>query len=186
MSTQPTLSTPNGYTEINAMFGNPAKADGTLNTNWEIQNIISVLPPGWRIYFQQSDTQLPELKQGIRMHKLLKENFLAVMEEIRQYAIGVIGGTPDNATIQNWLHTERLDRTGGGYEFRPNTSNPNALSMHAYGIAIDWDPLNNPRGKPMKNTLPDWWYNIWAAKGWIDGRHFTTPDPMHVQFAKGA
>ncbi|PTX98890.1 hypothetical protein DB346_19600 [Verrucomicrobia bacterium LW23] len=58
------------------------------------------------------------------------------------------------------------------------------LSMHSFGIAIDWDANNNPQGNP-NSTLPDFWYEIWAKHGWIDGRHFRTPDPMHVQFAKG-
>src|SRR5205085_2267821 len=61
-----------------------------------------------------------------------------------------------------------------------------SLSLHAYGIAIDWDPDHNPRGKPLTKTLPDWWFDIWKNHGWSDGRHFPTPDPMHVQFATGA
>lgn len=76
--------------------------------------------------------------------------------------------------------------TGGGYNFRASTGDANNLSLHSYGIAIDWNPLNNPHKKPLAETLPNWWYQIWAQNGWTDGRHFLTPDPMHVQFATGA
>ncbi len=185
-SNNQTMDTPNGYTQINDLFGNPAKADGTLNPTWESKNIISVLPGGWKIYYQDTATNLPELKKGIRIHSKLKDNFLSAMDKIRDYAIAQIGGSPSDKQIQDWLHLHRLDRTGGGYAFRPNTSDATKLSMHSYGIAIDWDPIQNPRGKPMKYTLPDWWYDIWAMHGWSDGRHFKTPDPMHVQFATGA
>lgn len=80
---------------------------------------------------------------------------------------------------------ERGSTRGGAFNFRKITGG-SRLSLHAYGIAIDWDPEHNPRQKPLKRTLPDWWYEIWGAHGWSDGRRFPTPDPMHVQFATGA
>ncbi len=95
----------------------------------------------------------------------------------------------DNTTAEyddltrEWLHEQRLDIHGGGFNFRPITGG-RRLSLHAYGIAIDWDPVHNPRGG--KDELPEWWYEIWHRHGWTDGRHFKTPDPMHVQFATGA
>ena len=39
------IITPNGYDEINALFGNPSNADGTLNKAWEAANITVVTPP---------------------------------------------------------------------------------------------------------------------------------------------
>ena len=96
-----------------------------------------------------------------------------------------IGGSPSQDAIRDWLHKRRLDLHGGGFNFRKITAG-SSLSLHAYGIAIDWDPDHNPRGKPLTKTLPDWWFDIWKNHGWSDGRHFPTPDPMHVQFATGA
>lgn len=60
------------------------------------------------------------------------------------------------------------------------------VSLHSFGIALDWDPLHNPQKKPLTCTLPNWLYDIWTANGWRDGRQFSSPDPMHLQYATGA
>ena len=82
------------------------------------------------------------------------------------------------------LHDLRLDQHSGGFNYRV-IHGTGRLSLHSYGIAIDWDADNNPQGHST-HTLPGWWYEIWKTHGWIDGRHFSNPDPMHVQFATGA
>lgn len=178
------MTTPNGRAEIEAMFGNPAKADGRLNEAWEGTNIRRVPPPdGWQLYYQDEGRVVPV--SAIRIHRLLRDSFVAVLDEIWEHARQEIGAgaTPDQ--IRAWLHRRRLDLHGGGFNFRPITGGSN-LSLHAYGIAIDWDPVHNPRQRPLTKTLPDWWYDVWHRHGWSDGRNFQTPDPMHVQFATGA
>ena len=48
------MNTPNGYEEIEALFGKPANGDGTLNEAWEGENIRKVPPPdGWLLYYQE-------------------------------------------------------------------------------------------------------------------------------------
>jgi hypothetical protein len=178
------LKTPNGRAEIAAMFGNPANVNGTLNQAWEHANIVLVAPPNWKLYYQNSATSIMPTS-GIRMHRLLTEPFNAAMSDIWDYAKQQLGAAATDDAVRDWLHKNRFDQTGGGFNFRPITAGT-SLSLHAYGIAIDWDPVHNPRQKPLKNTLPDWWYAIWVKHGWSDGRHFPTPDPMHVQFATGA
>jgi hypothetical protein len=166
------------------MFGNPARADGTLNAAWEGSNIRKVPPPDrWQLFYQ--DDQGPVPVSGIRMHKLLADTFVATLDEIWAFAERQIGGAPSTATVRAWLHDRRLDLHGGGFNFRP-IRGARALSLHSYGIAIDWDPDHNPRKKPLTRTIPDWWFDIWRIHGWQDGRAFPTPDPMHVQFATGA
>ena len=178
------MTTPNGRPEIEAMFGNPANSDGTLNEAWEATNIRKVAPPdNWQLFYQ-SDTGLVPVS-GIRMHRLLEDSFIAVLDDIWQSAVEQIGGSPTDDTVRAWLHHRRIDQHGGGFNFRKITGG-SSLSLHSYGIAIDWDPEHNPRQKPLKRTLPDWWYDLWKARGWADGRRFPTPDPMHVQFATGA
>lgn len=181
----PTITTPNGRDEIEAMFGNPANNDGTLNEAWEGSNIRKVPPPdGWQLFYQDDKLGIVPVS-GIRMHKLLADVFTAGLDEVWQYAVRQIGGAPSTATVRAWLHDRRLDQHGGGFNYRPITGGTK-LSLHSYGIAIDWDPDHNPRQKPLTRTLPDWWYDIWTNHGWHDGRKFPTPDPMHVQFATGA
>jgi hypothetical protein len=179
------MKTPNGRKEIEEMFGNPANDDGTLNEAWEGANIRKVAPPdGWQLYYQDDDVGLVPVS-GIRMHSLLEDVFHLVLDDIWDYAKQQIGGSPSGDEIRDWLHRRRLDQHGGGFNFRKITAG-SKLSLHAYGIAIDWDPDHNPRKKSLTKTLPDWWFDIWSTRGWSDGRHFPTPDPMHVQFATGA
>jgi hypothetical protein len=179
------MKTPNGRKEIEEMFGNPANDDGTLNEAWEGENIRKIAPPdGWQLYYQDDDKGLVPVS-GIRMHKLLEDVFQAALDGIWDFAKQQIGDSPSGDAIRDWLHKKRLDQHGGGFNFRKITGG-SKLSLHSYGIAIDWDPDHNPRKKPLTKTLPDWWYDVWANRGWSDGRNFPTPDPMHIQFATGA
>ena len=178
------MNPPNGRAEIETVFGNPANRDGTLNEAWEGENIRKIAPPdGWVLYYQ-ADAGLVQVS-GIRLHRLLEDTFNAVLDEIWAFAKKQIGPGASNDQIRKWLHQRRLDQHGGGFNFRRITGG-SRLSLHSYGIAIDWDPENNPRRKPLTKTLPDWWFGIWNKHGWSDGRKFPTPDPMHVQFATGA
>ena len=184
------MQAPNGLDEVRATFGNPFLDDGTLDTEWEAANIRRAAPPdGWELYYQKSATELVRVS-AISMHVLVEANFLAAMDEIWNYAKLQLDPAASDDEVRAWLHQLRLDVTGGGYNFR-KIRGANAPSMHAFGIAIDWDPLHNPQvrkpvaGQPVPHTLPDWWYDIWATHGWSDGRHFSRPDPMHVQFATG-
>jgi hypothetical protein len=178
------MNTPNGRAEIIAMFGNPANSDGTLNEAWEGANIRKVAPPdGWQLFFQGDDGLVPV--SGIRMHRLLEDVFLAVLDDVRDAVQQQLGSSATDDDVRARLHELRLDQHGGGFNFRKITGGQ-SLSLHSFGIAIDWDPENNPRKKPLTRTLPDFWYDIWKAHGWGDGRRFPTPDPMHVQFATGA
>lgn len=185
------MKTPNGSLEVERLFGNPAASSGSVNLAWENDNIKLVLPPqGWTLYYQEDHDIVPS--RGIRMHKLLEESFQEVMTEIWNHArievkkaIGYDHTTSEyDELTRKWLHERHLDIHGGGFNYRKKRSGSH-LSMHSYGIAIDWDPLHNPRGHSGEKTLPNWWYEIWHLHGWHDGRHFPTPDPMHVQFASG-
>lgn len=171
------IQTPNGRAEIVALCGNPAQPNGSLDPAWEAANIVLVKPPGWALWYQDAKGPVPS--RGIRMHRVVQSSFLDVMGAIMAHA-------REEAPLNpvKWLHERRLDLHGGGFNFRPITGGK-ALSLHAYGIAIDWDPLHNARGS-RDWTLPDWWFEIWSAHGWTDGRHFQTSDPMHCQFATGA
>lgn len=171
------IATPNGRAEIVALCGNPAQPDGSLDPAWEAANIVLVKPPGWALWYQ--DTKGPVPSRGIRLHRVVRQSFLDVMADIWRHAVNE---SPLNPV--KWLHERRLDLHGGGFTYRAITGGK-ALSLHAYGIAIDFDPLHNARGS-RDWTLPDWWFEIWARHGWSDGRHFLTPDAMHVQRAVGA
>ncbi|MDQ2719934.1 MAG: M15 family metallopeptidase [Bacteroidota bacterium] len=178
------MKPPHGRKEIEEIFGNPATPAGKLSKVWKDSNIILAAPPaGWQLYYQDGSKLSPV--KGISIHKLLVESFHEALSQIWNYAKNKIGGTPNDDDIRKWIHGLCLDQTNGGFDFRPITGGT-LLSLHAYGIAIDWDAEHNPRKKPLTKTLPDWWYRIWADLGWSNGCHFPTPDPMHVQYATGA
>jgi hypothetical protein len=130
------MNTPNGYAEIDALFGNPSNADGSPNLAWQHANIVKVAPPaGWQLYYQSSATSLTPIPT-MSMPHLLADSFHTVLTQVWAFAVNAIGGTPGDEAVRGWLHNLRLDITAGC--------------------------------------------------SWSDGRHFPTPDPMHVQFATGA
>lgn len=118
------------------------------------------------------------------MHRLLEDVFQPVLDDVWDHVKQDLGRSATDEQVRPRLHELRLDQHDGGFNFRKITGGQ-GLSLHSFGIAIDWDPENNPRKKRLTRTLPNWWYDIWKARGWSDGSHFSTPDPMHVQFATG-
>lgn len=179
------MRTPNGYDEITAMFGNPTPADGTLNPVWKVKNIKIARPPaGWQLYYQ-ADKVLIKVS-GLRVHRLLEPSLLNVLREVWEHARSQLSAGDTDHEIRDWLHLSRLNLHGCAFNYRKKRVTSKDLSLHSYGIALDWNPKNNPEKSPLTKPLPDWWYAIWQANGWHDGRKFTTPDPMDVQFATGA
>ncbi|MFZ1219617.1 MAG: M15 family metallopeptidase [Chthoniobacterales bacterium] len=177
------LHTPNGRPEIEEMFGRPNNNDFTLNEAWESDNITLVRPPdGWQLFYQDDNGLKPV--SGIRLHRKVADGFRAVLTDIWNHVNADLGGNASENDIRKRLHDLRLDQHSGGFNYRV-IHGTGKLSLHSYGIAIDWDADHNPQGH-SSHTMPVWWYDIWNAHGWVDGRHFTNPDPMHVQFASGA
>jgi hypothetical protein len=181
------MKTPSGLQEVIRIFGDPRNADGTLNESWEEENIRRVPPPPkWQLFFQD-DHQGPVRVNGIRMHRLVADAFVAVLDELFERAREQKGNTNNDETVREFLHQKRLDQHSGGFNFRSKVG-ARGISMHSFGIAIDWDADHNPqekRGEPLKTTFPDWWFQTWNKHGWVDGRNFPKRDPMHVQFASG-
>src|SRR5262245_57000501 len=97
------LNTPNGRSEIEEMFGSPANADGTLNEAWEGANIRKVAPPdNWRLFYQ-ADTGLVSVS-GIRMHRLLEDTFVAVLDDVWDFAKEQVGVAATDDEVRGWLH----------------------------------------------------------------------------------
>ena len=81
----------------------------------------------------------------------------------------------------------RLDRFGGCYNYRVMRGGT-ALSMHAWGIAVDLDPINNQlrwgkdRAEFAKTEYLPFW-NIVEAHGATSLGRAKNYDWMHFQFA---
>lgn len=156
-------------------YGNPSEAvRGIVRANkvWEGANLTTVIVP-WAAHASWDRG----LKIGrLRVHKKCAQSLdwiLATLwsrasrsqAEIDRVGLSSIGGA------HNW----RLMRGG------------NALSMHAYGCAVDFDPERNGMGDRTPNfARPENAYvvEVFAAEGWVWGGTFSNPDGMHFQAAR--
>lgn len=81
-----------------------------------------------------------------------------------------------------------LDLYGGSYNPRKMRGS-DRWSMHAWGIAIDWDPENNQlhwNRHQASLAGPDYldWWHLWEEEGWLSLGRVRNFDWMHVQAAK--
>lgn len=81
-----------------------------------------------------------------------------------------------------------LDLWGGSLNVR-RMRGGTAMSMHSWGIAIDWDPTNNELywGRDRARlALPgyDAFWEAWEAEGWVSLGRTKNYDWMHVQAAR--
>ncbi|WP_319517226.1 M15 family metallopeptidase [uncultured Martelella sp.] len=85
-------------------------------------------------------------------------------------------------------HRLGLDLSGGSYAKR-RMRGGSSWSMHAYGIAIDWDPQRNalrthaPEARLSHDDARRWW-EIWEDEGWVSLGRARDFDWMHVQAAR--
>ncbi|MBI5621731.1 M15 family metallopeptidase [Candidatus Falkowbacteria bacterium] len=78
---------------------------------------------------------------------------------------------------------------GGTFNCRPNVNNPKKMSLHSYGLAIDFNPSTNPNKKPKPagvcpHDLPDAVMNAFkSTAGWRWGGDFKSVcDAMHFEY----
>ena len=78
-----------------------------------------------------------------------------------------------------------LDLFGGCYNYRKKVGG-STLSTHAYGLAIDTDPIRNQlrwtktQARLAKPDAEEWW-RIWESEGWLSLGRARDYDWMHVQ-----
>ena len=82
----------------------------------------------------------------------------------------------------------RLDFFGGCFNYRPMRGGT-MLSTHSWGIALDFDPINNQlKWDRTKASLarPEYnkWWEIWEEEGWVSLGRQRNYDWMHVQACK--
>ena len=114
--------------------------------------------------------------RSIRVHRLIAREVQAALVEVLQHY--------GQAEIERL----GLNLYGGSYNYRP-TSGGSVLSMHAWGIALDFSPAANAlRYKAPRATLshPDCraWWEIWEHHGAVSLGREADYDWMHLQFAR--
>jgi hypothetical protein len=136
---------------------------------WEKATLITVPAPyplalAWR----------PDQKiSRVRCHRLVAASLTRILSQILSHF-----GTMEA------LQSARLHLFGGCYNYRL-IGGSHRLSVHSFGAAVDFDPENNPLGRPYADggrMIPRAVVDIFEAEGWCWGGSFRRrPDCMHFQ-----
>lgn len=131
-------------------------------------NLVSITPP-YQLYYEGNPVRT------IRVHKLVANAVREALEEVLEY-YGV-----------ERIHELGLDDYSGSYNYRA-TASGKRLSMHAWGIALDFAADKNTYAmkKPhasLSRPECDKWWEIWEAHGATSLGRARNYDWMHLQFA---
>lgn len=133
------------------------------------EDALESLIPAYPLYYEGKPVR------SIRVHRLVAPHVKAALEEVlAHYGLQEI-------------RRLGLDQYGGSYHYRP-THSGKSLSMHAWGIALDFAPRSNGYAlKAPRATLshPDCerWWQIWERHGAVSLGRQRNYDWMHLQFA---
>lgn len=131
--------------------------------------LTSITPP-YTLYYDGKPVRSIRVHQAVALH--VQQALREVLEHYGEAEIHRLG----------------LDLYGGSYNYR-STSTGKALSMHAWGIALDFAPDTNayhtkkPRATLSRPECEAWW-RIWESHGAVSLGRECDMDWMHLQFAR--
>lgn len=142
-----------------SMFGKPGEESA----------LVSLVPPYSLLYEGNA-------LRSIRVHRLIATHVQEALREVLAHY------------GSERIHTLGLDLYGGSYNYR-STAGGKSLSMHAWGIALDFAPESNSYAlKKPRATLSspecDAWWQIWESHGAVSLGRARNYDWMHLQFAR--
>ena len=149
---------------LNAFYG-VAKETGNAN-------LVSVVVPYPLVIAWDTSKKVTK----ITCHKKVKDSILRVLTKtLQHYGIAEIKRL-------------RLDYFGGCFNYRLMRGGT-SLSTHSWGIAIDFDPINNQLSWGRDKATfarPEYnkWWEFWEEEGWVSLGRDRNYDWMHVQAAK--
>ncbi len=132
-------------------------------------NLVNIKPP-YQLYYCGTPVKT------IRVHKVIADRVQAALKEVlAHYGLAEIKRLG-------------LDQYSGSYNYRKSTGG-STLSMHAWGIALDFAAEKNTYSmrKPQASlSKPDceMWWKIWEKHGAVSLGRELNYDWMHLQFAK--
>lgn len=165
------LKPPHGLTELRATFGPISVADGQI-----------VSPPHWESVNMKMVSDLPGWNKRLYLNRAIEAPLRLALRRCVDLLDGYV------------IHSL------GCFAPRAKRANPDALSLHSWGIAVDICADNNPlcpspRPTPavgerdengrLLRDLPDAWVEIFESIGWTWGGRWARPDCMHMQWASG-
>lgn len=163
----------------NQFYGNPAGANGKLDPKWEAANLVLVEFPWKAVAAWDVSTPIKRAK----VHRLCAESLKRVFAAIWLDAIAEAGSIAGaQRVIEDW----GMHLFGGGFNFRPTTGGT-ALSSHAWGCAVDFDPVRNgwKDSTPNFANVPEV-LKAFADEGWVWFGRNKSADGMHWQAARFA
>jgi hypothetical protein len=180
---------PYGRAGLNAYYGNPATAAGTLNHEWVRQNIVYMPLP----YMMRLAWEPETVVSKIAVHRKVVDPLGDALQEVWDACRvrvkkreGYDRDTPfyNLETIKE-IRRLRLDLYGGGFNFRKKRGG-SSLSTHSWGCAIDIDPVENGMGDATFR-MPFWVAEIFEKRGFVWGGRWKgkSVDAMHFQYARG-
>lgn len=155
--------------QCDTFYGNPRGANGAYNPTWAAANLTHVACP-WVL--MMGDAQVP----FIVIHKKCADSLTRVLASMWD-AVGKDQGA---------IETLHYNRYSGSFVYRPMRGGT-ALSMHSYGVAIDWDAEENPQHSTTHLFKEDSLIVAkFKAESWIWGGDWsgTSIDAMHFQAAR--
>lgn len=153
--------------QCDVFYGDPRGAHGTYSPRWAAQSLTHVTVP-WVCHCGKIPVT------HITVHRKCAESLTRVLAYIWEQC------GEDQSAIDT-LHYHRFD---GSFVFRP-MRNGHALSMHSYGIALDFDAGENPYGSHHALFHSDSLIvRAFEAESWIWGGRWSYPDNMHFQGAR--
>ena len=150
------IAPPHGLSEVRRVFGDIRVVDGI------------VMPQSWEDVHMVLVNDLP----GYSGHKVYLNK--AIEDPLREAL-----------TACAMLNDGYLIKHLGCFAPRAKRGHPDEISLHSFGIAVDINPDQNPRGNPMVRDIPDAWVAEFERVGWTWGGRFPTADGMHFQYATG-
>jgi hypothetical protein len=155
--------------QCDEFYGDPRGANSTYDPQWAAENLTHV-PCPWVLTMGERHVPF------ITVHKKCSASLTRVLNNIWQ-AVGKDQGA---------VETLRYNRYDGSFVFRPMRDG-HALSMHSYGIALDWDAKENPQHSTRHLFQSDSLIvTKFKEENWIWGGDWsgTSIDAMHFQAAR--
>ena len=162
---------PTGLAALCATFGNPGNFLED-KARWEALTLTRVpLVTPLRYAYPHPVTGAPQMVSTVWAHHLIARRLVDTLQACLD------AGVPHDRLVYGGCYTWRAQRGG------------TKLSTHAWGIAVDLDPVHNPLGAEWKDDgvmLHPGIIHTWQQMGWFWGGAFHRRlDPQHMQWVTG-
>jgi hypothetical protein len=173
--------------ECDSFYGDPRGGDHA-NRHWESENLVYVDCP-YLLWYELSTGKRVRVPR-VYVHHKVAASLLNVFASVHAaYDHMAHDANPDHAAsvaeqeAQTLMDAAGVSNFSGAFNFRL-MRNGHSLSMHSYGIALDFDAEHNPFGYPGRFKASSPLVMAFEAEGWTWGGRWRKPDAMHFQAAR--